>query len=187
MCLANIVCMTDVSYDTSLRYIMKKNITGFDKSSGRLTQKFIVYIYWWKYVSNAIMDCVFSIMDSVFSMKDCVFSIMDCVFSIIDCVFSIIDCVFSIMDCVFSIIDCVFSIMDCVFSIMDYVFSIMDCVFSIINCVFSIMDCVFSMLSSIYYLAFYFLNAVINLLSNILLLTRIYTTSQNTRFIFMCS
>jgi phage-related protein len=159
MCLANIVCMTDVSYDTSLRYIMKKNITGFDKSSGRLTQKFIVYIYWWKYVSNAIMDCVFSIMDSVFSMKDCVFSI----------------------------IDCVFSIMDCVFSIMDYVFSIMDCVFSIINCVFSIMDCVFSMLSSIYYLAFYFLNAVINLLSNILLLTRIYTTSQNTRFIFMCS
>ena len=159
MCLANIVCMTDVSYDTSLRYTMKKNITGFDKSSGRLTQKFIVYIYWWKYVSNAIMDCVFSIMDSVFSMKDCVFSI----------------------------IDCVFSIMDCVFSIMDYVFSIMDCVFSIINCVFSIMDCVFSMLSSIYYLAFYFLNAVINLLSNILLLTRIYTTSQNTRFIFMCS
>jgi hypothetical protein len=132
MCLANIVCMTDVSYDTSLRYIMKKNITGFDKSSGRLTQKFIVYIYWWKYVSNAIMDCVFSIMDSVFSMKDCVFSI----------------------------IDCVFSIMDCVFSIMDYVFSI-------INCVFSIMDCVFSMLSLIYYLAFYFLNAVINLLSNI--------------------
>jgi phage-related protein len=180
MCLANIVCMTDVSYDTSLRYTMKKNITGFDKSSGRLTQKFIVYIYWWKYVSNAIMDCVFSIMDSVFSMKDCVFSIIDCVFSIMDCVFSIMDCVFSIMDCVFSIIDCVFSI-------MDYVFSIMDCVFSIINCVFSIMDCVFSMLSSIYYLAFYFLNAVINLLSNILLLTRIYTTSQNTRFIFMCS
>ena len=104
MCLANIVCMTDVSYDTSLRYTMKKNITGFDKSSGRLTQKFIVYIYWWKYVSNAIMDCVFSIMDYVFS---------------------------------------------------------------IINCVFSIMDCVFSMLSLIYYLAFYFLNAVINLLSNI--------------------
>ena len=173
MCLANIVCMTDVSYDTSLRYTMKKNITGFDKSSGRLTQKFIVYIYWWKYVSNAIMDCVFSIMDSVFSMKDCVFSIIDCVFSIMDCVFSIMDCVFSIIDCVFSIIDCVFSIMDCVFSIID--------------CVFSIMDCVFSMLSSIYYLAFYFLNAIINLLSNILLLTRIYTTSQNTRFIFMCS